>query len=105
MVSLAFLALLGSPEEVIYWTPPTMMKMTAMMPAMLITTLRMFWITPKRSLEPLQPAAFLTSAEAPELQISSAKTGVALRAVMPMRLAIARAISLMDLNFIICDLL
>ena len=50
-------------------------------------------------LVPLQPAAFLISAEALELQTSSAKTGVKLRVVMPIRLANIKVNSLMSVDF------
>lgn len=54
----------------------------------------------KASLLPLQPAASLTSAAAFVLHTSVAKTGKALKAPRPMRLASASENSLTDFSFI-----
>lgn len=70
IVSRADLSLPASPEEVMYLTPPMMMKMTAIKPA-----IRMIWemisvIKRGRSSFPetLHPAAFLTDSGAELLQ-------------------------------------
>ena len=88
MVSLAFLVFPGSPVDVMYCIPPTMMKATETIPATAMMALRMFWMTVGRSFvwTPvlLQPDAALISGETLLLlQMSSAKVCTGINVAIP----------------------
>ena len=104
MVSLACLILPASPVDVIYLTPPMIIKITAIRPETRIMLLRIFVSISGTALvlEPSHPAAALTSAGT-LLEQSSAKVGEAKTQLI---LAMLRRTNnaILD-NFIFLDLL
>ena len=110
MVFLAFWVLLESPAEVMYWTPPITMKITATKLETPMTTFKILTMTSGRvPALSLQPEAALTSSGMPSIPqmseplvsgASTANAGTVETIPKPNRLTMIRAASLVNLDFI-----